>query len=418
MNSIEELFLHSLRASLKNESVNWENPLSETDWNELYRLSEMHSVIPLIYDAVYKCSAAQEAENRLIELFKIRSIKAVSAQAVKTDWFMRLYRRLREAGLSPAVVKGVVCRSLFPNPDYRISSDEDIVVPQEQFSRCCEAITEFGMKISKPEQDINLADEVTFVSSNSPLRIELHRRLFPLQSEAYGEFNRFFADSFENLIELPVQETTVSTMNHTDNLFYLICHSFKHFLHSGFGIRQVCDITLYANAYGKYADWHRILENCREIKADLFAAAVFKIGGKYLTFDSRAACYGDEWSDIEVDELPLLEDLLSGGIYGGSSLNRKHSSGITLNAVADEKKGKKSGKGIVSSLFPPLKDMQTRYEYLHSAPFLLPAAWLSRMVKYGREISENENNSASQAMKIGRDRVELFKKYGVIGRDL
>ena len=137
-----------------------------------------------------------------------------------------------------------------------------------------------------------------------------------------------------------------------------------------------------------------------------------------MTFDSRAACYGDEWSGIEVDELPLLEDLLSGGIYGGSSLNRKHSSGITLNAVADEKKGKKSGKGIVSSLFPPLKDMQTRYEYLHSAPFLLPAAWLSRMVKYGREISENENNSASQAMKIGRDRVELFKKYGVIGRDL
>ena len=414
MNSIEELFLQALRASLKNESVNWDAPLSTGDWNGLYRLSEMHKVIPMIFEAVCRCPAAKEADRQVIELFKMRAIQAVSAQAVKTDGFMRLYRYLKDAGLTPTVVKGIVCRSLFPNPDYRISSDEDILVPQEQFISCCEAMTKFGMINSNPEQDINSAYEITFVSKDSPLRIELHRQLFPPESEAYGELNGFFGDSLDNLIELPVQGMTVSTLNHTDNLFYLICHSFKHFLHSGFGIRQVCDITLYANAYGESIDWHRILINCKKINAELFAAAIFRIGEKYLTFDRTAACFPDEWRAIEVDEAPLLDDLLSGGVYGGSSMSRKHSSGMTLNAVADDKKGKKAGKGIVGTLFPPLKEMQNRYEYLRSAPFLLPVAWAGRIIKYGKEISQSESESASQAMKIGKERVELLKKYGII----
>lgn len=414
MNLIEELFLQALRASLKNESVNWDAPLSTGDWNGLYRLSEMHKVIPMIFEAVCRCPAAQDADRQVIELFKLRAIQSVSAQAMKTDGFMRLYRYLKEAGLSPAVVKGIVCRSLFPNPDYRISSDEDILVPHEQFLSCCEAVTEYGMINSSPVQDINSAYEITFVSKDSPLRIELHRRLFPPQSEAYGELNSFFAESLDNLIELPVQGMTVSTLNHTDNLFYLICHSFKHFLHSGFGIRQVCDITLYANTYGESIDWHKVLINCKEINAELFAAAIFRIGEKYLTFDRTAACFPDEWIAIEIDEAPLLDDLLSGGVYGGSSMSRKHSSGMTLNAVADDKKGKKAGKGVVGTLFPPLKEMQTRYEYLRSAPFLLPAAWAGRIIKYGKEIRQSESESASQAMKIGKERVELLKKYGII----
>ena len=414
MNSIEELFLQALRASLKNESVNRDAPLSTGDWNGLFRLAEMHKVIPMVFEAVCGCPTVQDADRQVVELFKMRAIQSVSAQAVKTDGFMRLYRYLKEAGLSPTVVKGIVCRSLFPNPDFRISSDEDILVPQEQFLSCCEAMTKFGMINSNSEQDINSAYEITFVSKDSPLRIELHRQLFPPQSEAYGELNGFFVEALDNPIELSVQGMTVSTLNHTDNLFYLICHSFKHFLHSGFGIRQVCDITLYANAYGESIDWHRILINCKKINAELFAAAIFGIGEKYLTFDRTAACFPDEWRAIEVDEAPLLDDLLSGGVYGGSSMSRKHSSGMTLNAVADDKKGKKSGKGIVGTLFPPLKEMQTRYEYLRSAPFLLPVAWAGRIIKYGKEISQSESESASQAMKIGKERVELLKKYGII----
>lgn len=411
MNSVEELFLQALCASLKNESVKFEKPLSIDERNELLKLSEVHSVTPLIYDAVYK---AKNTDKTLMELFKISSVQKITAQVVKTDYFTKLYNHLVKAGLTPVVVKGIVCRSLFPNPDYRISSDEDILIPEEQFSLCCEAMTNFGMSVLDPDEDIDSSYEVTFYSHSFPLRIELHKHLFSPQSTAVGDFNRFFEDSFKNIIELQLQGTTVYTMNHTDNMFYLICHSFKHFLHSGFGIRQVCDITLYANTYGKYIDWQKVLENCREIKADLFAAAIFKIGEKHLTFNSEKACYSSQWKSIKVDDSPLLEDLLLGGVYGGSTMNRKHSSSITLNAVSSERQGKSSKKNIVRSVFLPLKDMKKRYKYLKTAPYLLPVAYFDRIVKYRLEINKTENNSVTETIKIGRDRIELLKKYDII----
>lgn len=61
-------------------------------------------------------------------------------------------------------------------------------------------------------------------------------------------------------------------------------------MHSGFGIRQVCDIVLYANAYGAQIEWDKLVVQCQHIHAEIFAAALFRIGQKYLTLDCKTAC--------------------------------------------------------------------------------------------------------------------------------
>ena len=205
-------------------------------------------------------------------------------------------------------------------------------------------------------------------------------------------------------------------MGHTDHLFYLICHAFKHFLHSGFGIRQVCDIVLFANHYGTEIDWIRILRQCREIHADLFTAALFRIGQKYLTFDPVLAGYPKEWQEIQVDEQLMLDDLLDAGIYGDGTMSRKHSSNITLNADSAQKQGKKAEHSVMKTLFPPVKSMERRYPYLKKYPMLLPVAWVSRILKYRQETSKSQNNDAAQAVAIGNRRVELLKQYKILDK--
>ena len=264
--------------------------------------------------------------------------------------------------------------------------------------------------------DIHTAYEVPYGKKGSPVYIELHKHLFPPDSEAYGELDGFFGNVHEQAAELSVHGVAVYTMEYSSHFFYLICHAFKHFLHSGFGIRQVCDIVLFANAYGSRIDWMKVLEQCRSIHADLFAAALLQIGEKYLTFSPEKACCPPEWRSIRVDEGPLLEDLLSGGIYGDADMSRKHSSNITLSAVEAEKKGGKNGNGILKTAFPSAKYMRVQFPYLKKAPFLLPFAWLSRILKYRKEISEGRNNSAADSIKIGNERVELMREYGIIGK--
>ncbi len=414
MEAVQELFLQAVRASLENKKTDWETELETEQWLALFQMAEIHNVLPLIYDAVYSCPAARKTEGDFFTPVKRRTLQMVMMQTQKTSEFLRLYEKLKEAGVRPCVVKGIICRNIYPNPDYRISGDEDILIPAEQFPLCHETMLSCGMTLSEPEMDINEAYEVPYGKMGSPIYIELHKSLFPPDSQAYGDLNRFFEGIMERLMEVQVQGSQLCTMEHTDHLFYLICHAFKHFLHSGFGLRQVCDIVLYANTYGDQIDWERIVENCREIRAERFTAALFKIGEKYLCFDADKACYPAVWRELDVDESAMLSDLLDSGVYGGANMSRKHSSNITLNAVSAQKQGKKAGNHVLKTVFPSAKALEGRFPYLKEHPYLLPVAWTSRLIHYQKELQQTSGNDAAESIRIGNQRIELMKQYGII----
>ena len=416
MESVNEMFLQALRAALEKRTVDWEEEKTSEQWQELFRVATAHRVLPMIYEAVIRSSSARKAEREIFLSAKKQTMQVVMLQTVKTNAFLNLLSELVSAGVTPIVVKGIICRELYPNPDCRVSGDEDVFIPETQFALCHEAMLKCGMEPTDPRQSLD-SFEISYGQQGSPLHIELHKHLFPPESDAYGELNRFFTDVHDRAIIQNVQGVPVRTMNHTDHLFYLICHSFKHFLHSGFGIRQVCDICLYANAFGSQIDWMRIWKECTEIHADLFAAALFRIGEKYLTFQPETACYPPQWRALPVDELPMLEDLLDSGVFGASSMSRKHSSNMTLHAVSDRKQGKKGGNGVLKTLFPSSRNLSGRYPYLEEKPYLLPLAWADRIVKYRRETAAGgSGNNAAESIRIGNKRIELLKQYGIIER--
>jgi len=381
--------------------------VSLEEWQRLFSLAQLHQVLPLFYDAVYPYVTAPLAAEikRMVRL-------QVMQQTMKTSEFLELNRKLQFAGVKPLVVKGLVCRNLYPNPDARASGDEDVLIPGELFARCHRVLLAFGMQTT--EAAPTSAYEVPYRKDGSLLYIELHKHLFPPESAAYGNLNRFFVDVHDRAVEESIQGHEIFTMDPTDHLLYLICHAFKHFLHSGFGIRQVCDIILFANRYGCRVDWQRILRCCKKIHADKFAAALFRIGEKYLVFDPEKAVYPEIWRQIPVEEGPMLEDLLSGGLYGDSSMSRRHSSNMTLAAVAAQKQGKKAVSTTLAAAFPAPEKLEGRYPWLKNQPWLVPAAWGHRLWKYSRETRETKQNSAADALKIGNERIELLKRYGIV----
>lgn len=416
MESVNEFFLQALYASMNKQTVNWNWEITREQWKQLFDLAANHNVLPMVYEAVARCPAAQKADQQILRSVKMQSIQSVMIQARKTLSFLQLLSALDSAGVTPLVVKGIVCRQLYPNPDCRISGDEDVLIPESQFPVCHEVMLAYGMELADPEQDLD-AFEVSYQQKDALLHIELHKTLFSPESDAYGDFNRYFEDVHQHVVFRNIQDVSVPTMNDTDHLFYLICHAFKHFLHSGFGIRQVCDICMFANAFASQIDWQRIMKQCEEIHADRFAAALFRIGEMYLSFQPDIACYPQQWRKMEMDIFPLLDDLLDSGVFGSSSMSRKHSSNMTLHAVSSRKQGKRSGSGVWNTLFPPAGTLSGRYPYLKERPYLLPVAWADRILKYGRELFEGHSgNQAAESVRIGNHRIELLRLYGIIDR--
>lgn len=417
MERTEQLFVGAVSASLQNKSVSWKEPLTLNEWQRIFYLAESHHVLPMVYESIFRSDAAKKTKQKeirdLLQLYKRKTMNLVMLQTIKTQEYLELMSFLQKKGIPVLTVKGIICRELYPKPDYRLSGDEDILIDKVQFWKCHKALLEFGMKPVKKGIDVESEYEISYMKPGSPLYIELHKSLFPPESDVYGNFNRFFSESAANPVRILAEGTEIPTLNHTEHLFYLICHAYKHFLHSGFGIRQVCDIIMYSNIYGEKINWQLLLGWCREIHGEFFATALFKIGKKYLIFDEEKACFPEEWRKIKVDESMLMQDILDAGVYGYEGGARKHSSNLTLNEVNFQWHGK-AGNSVWKTVFPPLKSMRNQFSFLKKHPFLLPAAWLIRILRYEKETRKNIHKNVTDALKIGNRRIELMRKYKII----
>ena len=393
MTPVHEAFLALLRSSLGGTSAPPE--LTAEQWSELLELAQAHKLLPMIFEAGFP--QLRLVDSDLAAAVKRQVRDQVILQTLRTADFLELYRALEEAGIKALVVKGIVCRQLYSRPDHRPSADEDLWIPPEQLSRCRQVLEAYGMTTTETNPE---AWEFPYRKAGSPLYIELHTRLFPPGfSVADSAFNDFFGTPHQHKTIQALPGGSVQTLHPNDHMTYLLFHAYKHFLHSGFGIRQVCDILLFAHRHGELIDWEWVRLSCRCVRAEKFAAAVFAIGVKHLGFAPVGG-----WA--EIDELPLLEDVLSAGVYGSAGETRLHSSTITLKAASSQKATR---SGFLAAAFPPAGALEGRYPWLKGRHYLLPAAWGQRIIGYLRQSA-----APAEALRIGAERVELLRQYGII----
>ena len=407
--SSDQLFLSLLRTAVSGEEQFI--PAADPEvWGAVFRLAEQHHVLPMITDAAYRC-ASDAVPEELFGKYKAKSRRLVMTQAVKTDRFLSLYAFLAQRGLAPMVVKGILCRSLYPEPDFRLSADEDLLIPPESGEQYHSSLLDFGMRLQNPTADPVNDPETGYLSADGVLYVEVHRSLFPPDSRAYGDYNRFFEGVFDRAESVGINGVTLCVPEPTDHLFYLLAHALKHFLHGGFGIRQICDIGLYARANGHRIDWDRFTAQCGEINALSFAASVFAIAREQLGIPCELP---PSLAAGAADCAALLRDVLDSGVFGSSTMSRKHSSTITLGAAESAQKGVSPARGsLVRTLFPPASSLSGRYTYLGKYPFLLPAAWAQRLIGYVRERDPGDNTPA-EALRIGTERTALLRRLGLL----
>lgn len=411
MEPIHTLFLQAVKAALLAQPVQWEDDVTPDDLIQVLELSLDHHILPLVFEATYTCPAAKALEPGLFQKYRSLCVQRVMAQAVKTEDFLELYAQWRQDGLRPLVVKGLICRQLYPMPDCRFSGDEDVFSGEEAFKPCRETMLRMGLEPCDAGEN---SYEIPFRRPDSPLYIELHKALFAEDSDIFSQFNQLFEGAVERAVEVPINGVAVATLCPTDHMLYLIIHAFKHFLYSGFGIRQICDMVIFANAYGEQIHWEVVRTKCAAIRADTFAGVLFTIGRQYLTLSPERSHCPEAWLHCPADPQPLLDDLLRGGIYGSADRSRLHSGNMTLHAVEADKNGRHSGGNPLKALFPSAKSLQGRYPWLRRRPFLLPVAWASRLFTFARDSMAGEDGGAAEIIRIGSQRIALLRQYHII----
>ena len=394
----ENQFVNEIRAALV---CSTDYPSKLINWPAIFTLANQQKLLPILFETVRKMPAAEENAT-LFAVTKQQVIGQVLNQTVRTAEFTELYRKLYTAGLHPIVVKGQLCSRLYPLKDHRISADDDLYIPNTEFMACHEQLLANGLTTDTPADELPTADEVSYTKDGSPLYIELHRHLFDSAEDAHDELNHFFADIN------PVEIDSFLAMPPHEHLLYLILHAYKHFVRSGIGLRQFCDIGLWAQADHDEIGWQLLHDQCASVHAATFALAAFRIARDYLGIDFDLPAPWDASIDVE----PLLHDTLCGGVYGSNDYTRLHSSTVTLNAVKASRTGEK--RSVLRTVFPKREYLEHRYPYLKKRPYMLPVAWVQRIAHYASEKQSDADNSASGSIKLAKERIELMKQYGIM----
>lgn len=385
---LAEIFLKAVAAGLGRHEAETV-VLSPEEWEELMDLSIEQSLLPLVFEAVYR-SMPVDLEQK----YRGISLAWIYKQMRDTRIFLDVYRHLTELAIWPMMIKGILCRDTYPFPECRVSSDEDMYIGQAEYMPFHKAMLEMGFKAPDP----NFESDHEMCYERRGLRIEGHWKLFPQKSRLWERLDVLTAEIRDRAQFIEIEGNKILMPEPTDHMIYLILHAMKHFALCGVGIRQICDIVQWDRKYT--VDWKRVKEVITPLGAASFAAAILDAGNRY--FDMRIP---EGW--MPVDSADLIRDALESGSFGHSTKDRLHSASIT----SSDGTGHTIIHNLIRTVFPPRKTLEINFPWAARSSLLLPAAWGARIIRYAGNVRKGASPLAS--VRIGIRRMKLMEKYGV-----
>ena len=380
--------------------------LNEADWPDLYRLARIHKLGAVVWETLWGLPDFCAGNTALAALWKRETILETAAQTQRTHRLLTVTQALERGGIPYAVVKGAVCRALYAEPDLRPSGDEDILIDAADREQCGELLRAEGLELLEVKE----GDPVThWGDRQTGLHIELHTALMPGSRAEDKLLNQYFSGQLACTVTAQIQDRAVKTLHPTSHFLFLVCHALKHFIYGGFGIRTVCDVVTYAERYAQEIDKESVYSRLETVRGRIFLDQLFAIGRDFLEFDLAES----GWTlSAPPDAGEMLEDILDAGIYGQSSMSRRHSAGLVAGAAEHGS----HQSSTLSVVFPSQKHMTGKYPVLKQAPVLLPACWVHRLGKYAVEVlrTRKAGNSPLESVAMGKKRTEMMVKYGVL----
>ncbi|MBP3879719.1 MAG: nucleotidyltransferase family protein, partial [Lachnospiraceae bacterium] len=313
-----KVFLRAVALGLNEKPYTNCPALSGEEWQSLMDLARSQNMVPLVYDALARTELWEPDEkNPVCARFRREAQLLLIRQVRSCAEFEKDYRSFVDLGVEPIVVKGIICRNTYPNPDLRPSGDEDFLVKPEEFPKLDDYLMWKGFIRDKEMPEGMIPDEMGYVHQFRNLYYEFQTLLFK-DSKAFGGYNEVFRDAHEHSIHISADGMEFRTLDHTEHLFFLLTHLLKHFIHGGVGVRQACDVFAFSRKWSGEIDWEKMKSWIVRWKLETFWMNLLDLGQRVLGFSP--AEYGMcTFRGIKVDSRDMLCDMLDAGVFGTST---------------------------------------------------------------------------------------------------
>lgn len=389
-----QYLLHLLGAYIREKEPQvWE----DVDWIKLVQLAQIHCVTgilgymtmswPICPDQQMKASLRSVCMNT-IALFARRGALAE-----------KLSQTLSRNGIDHIVMKGYVLRGYYPVPELRTFGDIDMVIRLEDRKKSNELLRSLGYQ---PEADW----EPVFRYIKEVEYYEIHTEIMDVNVSDKADYRGYFRELWRYV---EADGGHCYRFRPEFHFVYLLTHLAKHVTGSGAGVRMYLDVAAYLRHFGGSLDWDWVRQELEKLRLTEFANIVLQMVQEFFGVASPIPLTAVEEETMR----SFLEFTMAGGIFGRAE---RDSGTESLQWHSRGKETVSRTGTVVRRLFPPARAIENRYTYLQDKHWLLPAAWVHRLIKTRatwRQHTEEMQNILTADKEEVRKIQKLYEKLGL-----
>lgn len=330
-------------------------------------------------------------------------LSEIALYSRRTEQMKTLIQKLEENGIDHLLFKGFVVREYFTVPELRTFGDIDFVIRKEDRKRCDEL-----MKELEYEAHENWEPVYSYVKGTE--YYEIHTDVMEIDVSDKADYKSYYSHIWENTIPSSLTGKKHSyEFTPEFHFLYMLTHIAKHISSSGAGIRMYLDIAFFVKHFGDSIDWKWISGELKKLHFQDFANMTLSAVEQWFGVKSPLSLRTIAGETME----DFLEFTLEGGTYGKQGRDR---SVVFLKQQNRNEEEISKFKTLVFHIFPPISSLENRYSYLQKHRWLLPVAWVHRVIdnrsSWGRYVDSAKgiiSADEEEALRLKR----MYKEIGL-----
>lgn len=372
--------------------------MTTDDWVDVLKLSSIHSDSGIV---AYMIKQNPSSGNMPLKT-KAHHIlmQTIAVYANRAELMKKLIRQMNEAGIDHLLFKGFIVRELYSIPELRTFGDIDFLIRKKDRQKMHQFMLDNGYTVHDDWEPV-----YSYVKGQE--YYEVHSHVMEIDISDKADYRGYFEHIWEHAVCKGGHSYELDIEYH---LLYLLTHLAKHINSSGAGIRMYVDIALYLKQYRDEIDWDHFRQELHTLAFEDYVNMVFTAIEQWFDVPSPIPLRPVDPSVME----DYLNFTMDGGVFGhvGRSSGETWLKGDDRNDVENVSKA----KTLLHRLFPAAEKIETRYTYLQGHHWLLPIAWIHRLVKtrdklgqHAGEAKDIMNADTEEVLKMRR----LYREIGL-----
>lgn len=372
MNNAQKQFVDILSAGIRGKLA--DKVYDNVEWDEVIDLADKHKVEGIIYLALRKSKLISNIGEGKISLLKQKAAITGITQSRHISGLSTVLNKINERNIPVIVLKGLVVREFYPQPDQRSMNDSDILVHEGDVEKVKQLLIDMGYVYL---EDHKASHHIALVHHKYPF-IELHWNLFKRDGFS-NELEHYERLIWKRAIKVNVGEAEVLSLSYEDLALHLCMHMAAHLVATGFGVRQLCDFVLLVEHKGDEIDWNSFIMKARMYGFEKFSEIMFLLCNKLFNMEVP--------KEINIKVVnnkkyvsALLNEIFEAGVHGKKEMANQFATQVAFNF---QDKDSNATLGAINRyfrfIFPKIDDMSDKYSYAKKVKILTPIAWIHHL---------------------------------------